>query len=94
MEVKDSLMIKLIENKEVIKAHQFCSNNKKALLKDKKCGCFYCGKIFSPTEIEEWIDDKNDTAICPYCGVDSIIGESSNFPITKDFLEKMYKYLF
>lgn len=90
----DKFMKKMIQNTDVRKAHQFCSNNKKDLLKDKKCGCFYCGKIFSPTKIEEWIDSANDTALCPYCGIDSVIGESSGFPITKEFLEKMYKYWF
>lgn len=82
-------------NQDVIKAHEYSINNKSVILKDKKCGCFYCIEIFSPTEITEWIDDKIDgTAICPYCNIDSIIGESSGFPITKEFLLKMKKYWF
>lgn len=83
------------ENQDVIKAHEYSINNKSIILKDKKCGCFYCIEIFSPTEITEWIDDKIDgTAICPWCGIDSVIGESSGFPITKEFLLKMKKYWF
>ena len=78
---------------EVIKAHQFCKNNKDILLKDKLCGCFFCLKIFAPTEIKDWADE-NKTAICPYCGIDSIISESSKFPITKEFLEEMKEYWF
>lgn len=79
---------------DCVAAHKYCSNHKSQLMKDKKCGCFYCTEIFSPNEITEWIKDTSGTAICPYCGIDSIIGESSGYPITKEFLEKMQKYWF
>lgn len=75
-------------------AHKHSSNHKESLLNDKKCGCFYCQKIFLPTEIKEWIDDNAGTAICPYCGIDSVIGESSGYPITTIFLKEMNKYWF
>lgn len=79
---------------DYVNAHEFSYNHKEQLQKDKKCGCFYCLTIFSPKEIVEWIDDALGTAICPYCGVDSIIGESSGYPITKEFLTKMKKFWF
>ena len=84
---------------DVLYAHQFSGGNKQALLNDKKCGCFYCLKIFDPCEIEEYIHDDNDcdrdgTAICPYCGIDSVIGESSGYPITYDFLASMKRKWF
>ena len=75
-------------------AHAFCSNNRNSLQKDSLCGCFYCLSIFRPSEITEWIDEKDDTALCPLCGIDSVIGESSGFPITKEFLTEMNKYWF
>ncbi|MGX8833683.1 hypothetical protein ACWG0P_05660 [Amedibacillus sp. YH-ame6] len=77
-----------------IKAHQYSSSHRKELLKDSKCGCFYCLSIFEPKEIENWVEDEGGTAICPYCDIDSVIGESSGFPITKEFLEKMHDYWF
>ena len=79
---------------ELIKAHQFCSNHKNELIRDKKCGCFSCLKIFSPDVIEMWLNDSKGTAICPYCGIDSVIGESSNYSITKEFLKEMQEYWF
>ncbi|MFJ8529837.1 cytoplasmic protein [Bacillus sp. NPDC094106] len=69
-------------------AHRFCSRNKIYLEKDIICGCFYCLKIFNPNTITEWWDD-NDTAVCPYCGIDSVIGEGSGFKITENFLKEM-----
>ena len=79
---------------DVIAAHAFCSNNKPMLEKDTKCGCFYCLEIFNPAEISEWIIDSKGTAVCPYCGIDSVIGESSNYPITQEFLQAMKEYWF
>ena len=84
---------------DYIKAHKFSSNHMQNLKKDNICGCFYCLSIFSPKEIKEWIITNNDcdkygTAIYPCCQIDSIIGESSGFPITRNFLTKMNKYWF
>lgn len=79
----------------VICAHEFCWNNKPQLLKDNICGCFYCLNIFNSNEIIEWIESDNPpTALCPFCGIDSVIGESSGFPITKEFLKEMQQYWF
>ena len=83
----------------IVEAHHFSNNHMRMLKNDKKCGCFYCLKIFNPKEITEWIIDdnpcdKDGTAICPYCGIDSVIGESSGYPITTEFLKKMNDYWF
>ncbi len=75
-------------------AHQFCTNNRKQLEHDSTCGCFYCGKIFHPVEIIDWIPEKNGTAICPYCGIDAVIGGNSGFSITDAFLAEMNRYWF
>ncbi|WP_147533310.1 cytoplasmic protein [Bacillus marasmi] len=74
-------------------AHRFSSHHRKVLVKDKICGCFYCLKIFNPSEITDWCDNEN-TALCPYCGIDSVIGESSGFTITEQFLKGMHKEWF
>ena len=79
---------------DVIAAHKFSMNNRSALMSDNLCGCFYCMRIFSPSEINEWIEDISETALCPYCGIDSIIGESSKYPIIEEFLSKMNQYWF
>ena len=78
--------------KDVIAAHEFCNNNKKLLQNDSVCGCFYCCEIFSSAKITEWI--VGETALCPYCGIDSVIGEGAGYPITKEFLKEMHKYWF
>ena len=79
--------------KDYIEAHKYCTGNKEQLKSDTVCGCFYCLEIYSPKEIEMWLD-REDTALCPYCCADSVTGESSGYPITKEFLKKMNEYWF
>ena len=66
--------------------------------KFRKCGCFYCLRVLSPSEIKEWCDESENgegmTAICPYCDVDAILSESSGYPLSQDFLSKMRKRWF
>lgn len=80
-------------NNDPIKAHEFSSKNMPALQNDRVCGCFYCLRIFSPVQIERRLVSE-ETALCPYCGIDSIIGESSGYPITEEFIAKMKAYWF
>jgi hypothetical protein len=74
-------------------AHKHSSNHRDEILASERCGCFYCLGIFSPNEIRDWID-HGQTAICPHCPVDSVIGDASGFPITRGFLEQMHAYWF
>jgi hypothetical protein len=68
--------------------------HKSEILASTSCGCFYCKAIFLPTEIVEWIDSDDQTALCPKCGVDSVIGSASGYPITISFLQEMRKRWF
>ncbi len=79
---------------ELLRAHGFCTNNQQDLKRDTLCGCFSCCHIFSPSQITEWIDDTSGTACCPFCGVDAVIGQSSGYPITPEFLSEMKKIWF
>ena len=88
-----------IKKSDLKRAHRYSSSHKAKLEKDAVCGCFYCLAIYNPAEIKDWMIfnnpvDRGGTAICPYCGVDSVIGESSGFPITKEFLTAMRNYWF
>lgn len=74
-------------------AHRHCSHHRDEILRSSICGCFYCLSIFSPDEIVKWIDD-GQTALCPECPVDSVIGSASGRPITKEFLEYMHEHWF
>ncbi|MGN0280843.1 MAG: cytoplasmic protein [Prevotella sp.] len=81
-----------MENRILEKAHKSSIRNWDELkAKEQKCGCFSCCKVFNTSELEHSTKecDGKRTAICPYCGTDSVIGEYTGFPITEDFMKKM-----
>jgi len=79
-------------------AHDASSNHRSQVLESETCGCFYCLEQYSPRAIEEWVDadetGAGQTALCPICGIDSVIGSASGFPITREFLEAMHRRYF
>jgi hypothetical protein len=83
---------------DYIRAHEHSSKHREELMKSDVCGCFYCLKIYRPAEVTDWIDeDENGTgtcALCPRCGIDSVIGSASGYPVTEEFLRKMKRYWF
>ena len=75
------------------KAHEHCTNNFKELENSKQCGCLYCFEVYDPKRILDnehslWLDES--TATCAKCGIDSVIGDGSGYPVTdRLFLELM-----
>ena len=83
-----------------IAAHKHSNNHRPEVLSSNLCGCFHCLSIYTPDEIghDDWIDENTlgtgQTARCPICGIDSVIGSKSGYPITKEFLAKMERHWF
>lgn len=71
-------------------AHVHSSKHREEILKSNQCGCFYCLKTFKPEEIKDWIDEEQ-TALCPFCNIDSVIGDNSGAAIDETFLKEMHK---
>jgi hypothetical protein len=77
----------------VLKAlHRESSHNRASLAESTECGCFYCKTIYKPEEIECWCDG-GETAMCPYCSIDSVIGNDT-IDISAEMLEDMHQYWF
>lgn len=76
---------------DYIAAHKHCFNNRREIEASKNCGCFYCLNVFNASEVKLWIDA---IAFCPRCGIDSVIGSASGFPITREFLFQMKTHWF
>jgi len=74
-------------------AHKHSSKHRAEVLASTSAACFYCGRSFPPSSIEEWVDD-NETALCPHCGIDSVIGDASGVHLGESFLYLMNEYWF
>ncbi len=85
----------MIEEPHIL-AHRHSIHNKSEIMESGICGCFYCLRIFEPTKISNWADSTSieQTALCPECSIDSVIGSASGFPITNEFLNVMKQHWF
>lgn len=77
-------------------AHIVTSKNWQLLKTSKLCGCIYCCKVYPASEVVDWSDEQDcrRTALCPYCGIDSVIPDTSGWPLSEDFLKKMKYWWF
>jgi len=74
-------------------AHKHSDNHKLDISLSDKCGCFYCLNHFEPSEIKEWIDG-GQTALCPRCGIDSVIAGNTGYLEDEWFFSDMHNYWF
>lgn len=77
----------------IIEAHKFSSDHKKDVESSTECGCFFCLKTCKPSDIVEWVGAKGDTALCPHCGIDSLL-PNSKVNYNELILAYMQKYWF
>lgn len=88
----------LPEEHPIRQAHMQSINHRAAIERSGVCGCFCCHATFPPEAIERWTDTSEatdrHTALCPVCGIDSVIGDASGVAITPDFLAEMNLWWF
>lgn len=85
----------------IIKAKGLGEGLRQEIEQSELAGCTSCGAIFNPSSQDvEYLgedDDEDDYreldfALCPYCGVDSLIGSARGIPITEGFIAAATDY--
>lgn len=76
-----------------IAAHKHASRHRAEIEASARCACFFCFRTFASSEIKAWIDAKQ-TALCPRCGVDSVLGSASEHRLDDAFLRGMHTHFF
>jgi hypothetical protein len=79
----------MMDESDLKRAHKLSIFNRPQIESSTICGCFYCLEIFPSSSIEEWVDEEENTPLCPKCGIDSVLGDKSGYPITPAFLQDM-----
>lgn len=74
-------------------AHAHSIGHREEIEESGFCGCFHCVKRFDPEAINEWADG-GQTALCPHCGIDAVLGDASGFALTDVFLREMQAHWF
>ena len=74
---------------KIEEAHERSWKNASEIEDTTTCSCYYCCSTFKGSDIDEYVDN-DETALCPVCGIDSVIPEEVN----KEKLEEINKYNF
>ncbi len=84
-----------ISKKALLTAHKHASNNEDEIGASEECACFHCLETFPKEEIEDWVEgETGNTAVCPRCDVESVLGDAAGFPLTEEFLDAMRQQYF
>jgi len=73
-----------------------------AIEKSRICGCFHCERFLAPHQIRRWVagldeaaGSPEETALCPWCGVDAVLPEWNGvYPMGVGLLRRMRGYRF
>jgi hypothetical protein len=82
-----------VDSVQCIAAHKHSSRHRAEIEASTQCACFFCFRSFAATDIKTWIDG-NQTALCPKCGVDSVLGSASTHRLDIAFLRGMHQHFF
>ena len=83
--------------------HRFSSRHRDLLARSARAGCFHCGALFAPTEIEEWVTERRAgagepadrlTALCPHCGIDAVLPSAAPIELGAELLAEMKRHFF
>jgi hypothetical protein len=83
--------------------HRYSSNNRSLLASSKLAGCFYCGAIYDASGVKDWVDgghtesgelDDGVTALCPRCGIDSVLPDAAPIILDGNLLAEMREHWF
>ena len=70
--------------------------NRSLLEGAETCGCFHCGRRYPTSLVKSWMEEpgKEDTGLCPYCGKDTLIMGTAEFPLSTSLLTVLYEHWF
>lgn len=74
-------------------ASEYSINNAAQIKQAQIAGCYYCKSIYSAVQISEYVDDGL-TALCPKCGIDSVLPDTAPFDLTVETLARLKRIWF
>ena len=91
-----NLEMPLYTKKALSVIHKHSFNNKFEILNSHKCACFHCFRIYDSADVDTFSKetDGQETALCPLCISNTIIGDASGFNLTDELIDTLaYEYL-
>ena len=79
-----------------MKISEITIRNHEHIQKSTECACIHCMQRFKPSEIHTWITEQNNkkTALCPRCGINAVLGDSSGLDLSEQALSAFHDECF
>jgi hypothetical protein len=87
-----ALRTRMDREREASRLHRHTRANRMELEASEVCGCIACERIYFPSEVVGWVE--GETAVCPHCGVDAVVGSASGIPIMPGVLRRAHERWF
>lgn len=71
----------------------YATANRDKLKISKYAACYYCKQIYPASEVVEFCDSET-TALCPKCGIDSVLSDQSPYEFKIEVLEELNQFWF
>ena len=69
--------------------------NQMDVLSSEKCGCVFCRAVYDAREVADWTNNLEGlTALCPRCGMATVLPDVLGIPLDYDSLKAMNLYAF
>jgi hypothetical protein len=80
-------------NEDLESLYKHSSHHREEIARSRQCGCFSCTRLFPAEEITDYVDG-GQTALCPYCGTDAVIGDACGTPLSEELMKAMKRKYF
>lgn len=90
-------MMTAFDAEQLAHAARHARGNDLSVKRSTHCACYCCEHQFDAKKVVEWTPEDRDgkiNAICPNCGVDSVIGDASGIAINEPLLTALNERYF
>lgn len=90
------LQIAAMSDEELSEIHTHCTANREEIEASSRCACLYCQEVYRATEVNDFIVEPSlkETALCPRCGANAVIGDATGIPFYKELIRKLHQRYF
>lgn len=75
--------------------HSHSIRNRKEIDQSEYCHCFSCIRSYPSPVVMNFIKDgESETALCPYCSIDTVIGDACGLELNPEILTALNKQWF
>lgn len=82
-----------MDKSKLEEAIKYATSNREKLKVSKNAACYYCMEVYLASEVIEFCDSET-TALCPKCGIDSVLPDDSPYEFKIGDLKELNHFWF